>query len=269
MNGIPEPTAAAPSHEYESSDISLEVIKVEGKGRNDVHYLLVDVRRSKHQGDAGGIRTFYDASLTIKVHYIFGSRLDLIGEHVSTMGASITGHDKRVKLTNGSVMIHIEGLRGLHIGTYLFYKVVDWAKNNAPGYRIIPISLSNVDAGPKNKDRRNAFYENFGLKFEYIAANGIEKASGRSLETLTTDDLIAYQNWPNIKCEPLHHGLERLARKFDRMRTSLSNAHQGLRYQQRSQRRKESKLDMLTRRINWAMYLVIAFLAFHVGKAIG
>lgn len=268
MSNIPEATVG-PAHEYKSSDISVEMIKVEDKERKEIHYLLVDLRCSKHRVDGPGVRAFYDASLKIDVRYIFGSRLSLIGSRISDMGASINGFDRSVKLTNGSVMIDIDALRGLHIGTYLFYKVVDWAKNNAPGFRIVPIGLSSVDAKPENRDRRNSFYEHFGLKFEYITEKGVEKSSGRSLATLTTDDLVAYQNWPNIKSERVYDGLEKLAYEVRRMRWSLTDARKGLRAEERRRRRKESKLGILARCINWPMYLMIAFLAFAAGKAIG
>ncbi|WP_407278968.1 hypothetical protein U5817_22990 [Aromatoleum evansii] len=253
-------------HEYKVSESSFELIKVADTQQNRDHYLLIEMTNSKIATEVSGNNVIMAASMSAKAYYIFGSCPSFIGELVSDMAASVNGFDKSVRLTNGSVMIRIEDLKGLHIGTYLFYKIVNWVKTNAPGYRVIPISLSNVDASEKNKDRRNTFYENFGLKFEYLAENGVEKASGRSLAILTTDDLIPYQNWPNINVRHLHSGLKDLAFDVDRMRRSLFDAKRSIRSHVRDRKKKDDRLRTLARCINWPLYIFFAFAGIAMGK---
>jgi hypothetical protein len=256
-------------NEYETSDNSFELVEVEDKERKQTHHLLIELKSSKLGTKVSGESNVTSASISLDVHYIYGSRIDLIGEFVSCMGASICGFDKSTRLTNGSVMIRIECLKGIHIGTYLFYKIVNWAKINAPGYRIIPISLSSVDAGEKNRDRRNSFYENFGLRFEYLTENGVEKACGRSLATMTTDDLIPYQNWPNITVRHVHGGLRRLAHDIVRMRRSLADSTRRLREHGKRRRNKEGMLHLLAMCINWPMYFLFIVIGFTAGRYLG
>lgn len=256
-------------HEYKVSESSFELIKVADTQRNQEHYLLVKTTYSKLGTDSDGDSVIMTASMSVEAHYIFGSRLNLIGQLVSEMGASINGFGRSTRLTNGSVMIRVEDLKGLHIGTYLFYKIVNWAITHAPGYKITPISLSNCDAGEDNKDRRNAFYEHFGLVFDYRTENGVEKASGCSKAALTTDDLIRYQHWPNISVQHLHSGLKDLAHSVDRMRRSLFEAKRCVRMHVRDRNKKNRKLQILAICINWPLYIFFTLIGVIVGRGLG
>lgn len=57
-------------------------------------------------------------------------------------------------------------LRGKGIGTFFMNEIVKWAKQ-WPDAEVRRISLSPVDGSSENKDRRNRFYEQFGLQFTY------------------------------------------------------------------------------------------------------
>lgn len=81
---------------------------------------------------------------------------------------------EKISITGGAVML--TGVpRGAHIGTYLFDEIVRWAKQ-WPKAQVRQISLSEVDADDVNRERRNSFYEQFGIVFDY--SNG--RCSGRS-----------------------------------------------------------------------------------------
>lgn len=71
--------------------------------------------------------------------------------------------------TGGYVVIDPPSLRGRHLGTYFMDEIVHWAKQ-WPDAEIRPITLLAGQATSDNRDRRNRFYEQFGVRFEYSDA---------------------------------------------------------------------------------------------------
>lgn len=88
---------------------------------------------------------------------------------------------ERVSITGGSVMLDLAHLRGFHLGTYLQDEVVRWAKQ-WPNAAIRRIWLSPVDSQDENRERRNRFYEQFGIQFDYAE----ERKSGTSTPMLAS-----------------------------------------------------------------------------------
>lgn len=252
--------------ELSTSESTLEVIKVSDSKRDKEHYILIEttISRLKHYTDKRTI--FETASISCRASYIFGDHQSYIGKRVSDMGGKMNHYDQTIRLTNGSVMIDQEELRGLHIGTYLFHKIVTWAKSFDPNYKIIPISLSVVDASDANKDRRNTFYENFGLVFNYRVENGKKEASGHSIEMLTVKDLLTYQNWPNIESINKHEALRNLAQTIQRLKSSQSTLHMINRHHVKSKNKNERKIKMIAMWLNWPFYILIGIAAFTAGK---
>jgi hypothetical protein len=99
----------------------------------------------------------------------FGGRLDYIDE---------TG--PLYHITDGDM--HLRDLRGLRIGTWCQNQVMHWLLEQPPG-RTRRFSLSEIDAGGPNRERRNRFYEQFGSRFEW----DIPGVAGRSFEQPTSD----------------------------------------------------------------------------------
>lgn len=93
-----------------------------------------------------------------------------------------------VSLTNDSLIIYDATYRGRKLGSWAMNEIVKWAKN-WPEAEVNLIKLSNVDAD--NKIRRNKFYENFGIIFEYYDSR---KESGRSLP-MKCIDLKNHESW--------------------------------------------------------------------------
>ncbi|MGF6282203.1 GNAT superfamily N-acetyltransferase [Pseudomonas frederiksbergensis] len=89
---------------------------------------------------------------------------------ISRMGGHLDTHNKTVKLTNAAVDL-VPRMRGLGIGTFLFNKVVCWAKKHDPAINVIPIRVAATDATEENQTRRNAFYANFGILFSDDQSN--------------------------------------------------------------------------------------------------
>lgn len=89
-----------------------------------------------------------------------------------------------ISLTRGSVLLSLVYLRGHYVGTYLQDEIVRWARQ-WPNAIVTPITLSATDADDViNKMRRNRFYEQFGIVFEY---DGTDRTSGVSMPMLAID----------------------------------------------------------------------------------
>lgn len=106
---------------------------------------------------------------------------------------------KNVQLYKGFLVVDPVELRGLGLGTYLFTQVVLWAKQIAPHGDVQPIPLYAQQAeDEKARDRRNGFYEKFGLTFGYRAVKGVERAEGSSLP-MKVSDLQVPEAFPQIE----------------------------------------------------------------------
>ncbi|ENY6785113.1 hypothetical protein ACF1CY_002577 [Providencia rettgeri] len=124
----------------------------------------------------------YKGLLLFRLSYIYLSR-----DKQSNAGDFQAYYNKdsnEVSLTNRDVFLKAE--RGIRIGSLLMSCVIEWARQ-WPNAAVIPIGLSDIDATnnmSENKNRRNRFYEQFGIKFEYKDAN---KTSGRSKNMFVSD----------------------------------------------------------------------------------
>lgn len=104
--------------------------------------------------------------------------------HVNTV--SITAGS----LTGGMVVIDPPSLQGHGLGTYLMNEVVRWAKR-WPDATVHTINLLEGQAREENRERRNRFYEQFGLKFEYTSG---DRKTGISLP-IPAKDLVLVDRW--------------------------------------------------------------------------
>lgn len=113
-------------------------------------------------------RTEYSATITLR-YVSVGERLGGFHNHPFSgkWERGVDGQDV-VSITGGSVMLANPSAvpRGAHIGTYLLDEVVRWAKQ-WPNAQVKRISLSDIDAEDANRERRNRFYEQFGIEFDY------------------------------------------------------------------------------------------------------
>lgn len=93
-------------------------------------------------------------------------------------------------LTRGAVFLDLPGLEGQRIGTYLMNEIVSWVKR-WPDAEVRSVKLLEDQADPDNKNRRNRFYEQFGLVFDYTDAS---KAVGVS-RSMFARDLRQVETW--------------------------------------------------------------------------
>lgn len=89
-------------------------------------------------------------------------------------GAS--GGNPQVCLTHTSVdsggycIIDIEELKSRGVGTYFMNLIIRWVQQ-WPDADVRPVELKSSDATPENLKRRNRFYEQFGICFDYSSAS--------------------------------------------------------------------------------------------------
>ncbi len=155
--------------------------------------LLVERREEDPFEGRGGSQ---DRKLTLKYVLVGGCRLN---RHVrkGAFHASYDSGMKTVSLTshalyNGAVDLTLPGLEGNGIGSYLMNVIVSWAKQFPTDAIVNTITLLSVQAVGANKERRNKFYEQFGIVFDYD--DPMTRAAGKSRDMLTSA-LIPREKW--------------------------------------------------------------------------
>lgn len=216
----------------------IEVVNRRGKERLP-HLVAVEVRRRRLFFPEATPPRLESASIELAAYVVGdgGSSTTPIGR----MGGSYQGGiDPRFTLTGGSMLID-PAWRGLYIGTFLQNKVVVWAHQDVGlAGHIVPIALSSNDAlDEASRDRRNRFYEQFGITFDWSAGTGtIEHASGRSHRTLTIADVHAIDTVSGVAAQPLLKGVSQVVDRALRAEGSLSASTQGWQEQRKLHRLK-------------------------------
>lgn len=95
-----------------------------------------------------------------------------------------------VSLSSGAVFLDLPGLAGQRIGTYLMNEIVTWAKR-WPEASVNNVELMIGQGGDENKERRNHFWERFGLEFDY---RDPEHRTGSS-KPMLAKDLNQVEEW--------------------------------------------------------------------------
>lgn len=134
------------------------------------------------------------ASITLHYQRILPEKSRWDGGRES-FSASYSKASNAVSITSafmgeGAIYLGISGLHGHRIGTYLMNEIIQWAKQ-WPTATLVQLHLSENDGYEENKERRNRFYEQFGIKFRY---SNDERKSGTSLP-MPVDDLIEVDTW--------------------------------------------------------------------------
>lgn len=107
-------------------------------------------------------------------------------------------------VSKGAVFLDLPGLDGQRIGTYLMNEIVLWVQQ-WPETTVNSIELLAGQAHGDNKARRNWFYEQFGLVFDYTDP---EHREGRSRPMLA-GALVKVETWKQNITE--HRMLDYLA----------------------------------------------------------
>lgn len=216
--------------EFQRKDTEREwrVLEIEDDEHPDTpHIIGVEIERSVWKSPP-----LASGTITLRAYGLAGAAGDVTGEHGRFLGAFGGHFDLNANPTastytlTGGNMVLAEDLRGLRIGTYLQNEVVRWSKaQDAPGL-IVPIGLSPNDAlTTGERDRRNRFYEQFGIVFDWTPADhGIERASGRSQPTLTIADVHELPFVEGMRVLDAGNALRRFARRVERAEAKQRHA---------------------------------------------
>lgn len=129
-----------------------------------------------------------------------------------------------VKLTGldiggGAVFVDPDELCGHRIGTYLMDYIVHWARQ-WPEATVEPIKLKADQGMGEAGLRRNRFYEQFGLRFDYTSS---AKLAGKSVP-MPAGELVESRAWEqNITVHELPTVLERQFAKAKQAEEELSD----------------------------------------------
>lgn len=253
------------SSEEISNDIEIIEVKSTNNYSQDIHYLLIETKLKSSSWSPNGEK-IVNSRITVRATYLYGSQGGFkSGQLISEMGGELHHGRRSVKLTNGSVMVD-SSMRGLHVGTFIFNKIISWAKQFDPSFTIVPISVIAGDAGGNNKDRRNKLYTNSGIRFEW---HDPKESAGRSDSTLQVSDLITYTNWPNITKNQGMRALDKTWREL----SVLKERNRGLRASQRYYRREyetiRARLRAIASFMNLPMYVICILLGLTIGRVLG
>lgn len=139
-----------------------------GSGQNDVLFRLLVMRERSASPDG--------ESITLRYFELEAGSGGLAAHPFTGRYSRSADGAESVSLTGGSVGLGAAYLRGYRLGTYLQDEIVRWARQ-WPQAIVQPIVLSDTDAYDENKSRRNRYYEQFGITFDY---SGPECSSGVS-----------------------------------------------------------------------------------------
>jgi hypothetical protein len=110
--------------------------------------------------------------------------------------------------SGGYVVLENTALQSHRIGTFLMNEVVQWVQR-WPDATVRTVSLSSGDAHGDNKERRNRFYEQLGLEFDYDDSEHMQGCSrpmlAKQLKRVETwKENITVHSMPDYLANVLH-----------------------------------------------------------------
>ena len=245
-------------------ETEFEIIQVKAGSYMRTHVILIETKRENHLEHTGGLH-YGRASIQLRAIYLAGDALRS-GDLVSDMGGRMDSFSRSVKLTNGGVMVR-DNLRNLHIGSFMFNKIIAWAQEFDQTYNIVPIGVIAADAKTEeDMGIRNKFYENAGLKF--IWDEGQFGLQGRTDPSLTVRDLKLRKYWPNIERDYQLAAIERIWRDLELAKDRAKVLRAANRYNRHRLNRFEGRLRIALSFVNWPMYVVLLVAGFAAGRGL-
>ncbi len=145
--------------------------------------------------------------------------------------------------TGGYVVLEDTDLRGHRIGTFLMNEIVQWVQQ-WPDATVRTVRLLSGDAHGDNKERRNRFYEQLGLEFDY---DDSEHKQGSSRPMLAMQ-LKRVETWKeNVTVHSMHDYLANVLHEKERNSLELMQRNRAVKDLIREQHAAEAKP------IRWAL----------------
>ena len=236
------------------------------KGRRPAHLIGVQFNRAATLAPLSA-----SGMLTAKVYALAG---DLAQRNHPRLLGIFGGHYVRQPgseaaqfvLTGGNMYLDADA-RGLHIGTYVQNEVVRWAIDQQLPGTIAPITLISGDATTaEDRDRRNRFYEQFGITFDWQPpVKGISRAAGSSPPSLSIASLRTLASVKGIRAFDYSQALLMLAQRMSHAEATAAEAVEA-HAQARNWYQQNLATERRTRRIVLAVAILLA-MAF--GYALG
>lgn len=201
----------------------LEIRNREKPESEPIAWLFIERQETYQKDERDGsifkasIRLTYEC-ITAKHAYNRGDRGSFVGGYsrgYSDMpSVSLTSES----LTSGAVFLDLPGLEGQRIGTYLMNELVLWVQQ-WPEASVSTIALLAGQADDENKARRNHFYEQFGLVFDYSTP---EQREGSSLPILA-GALTPVETWKqNLRERTVHEYIGEILYERDRLALEMT-----------------------------------------------
>lgn len=126
-------------------------------------------------------------------------------------------------LGEGAIFLNQPELLGHRVGTYLMNEIVSWAQQ-WPQASVNQIKLEAGQAQEDNKARRNRFYEQFGLKFNYLDETHRAGIS-RPMQVKNLNTVRTWQD--NLRVHDVRELVGELLDELNRAREQLAQSHEG------------------------------------------
>lgn len=239
---------------FQQADVHVLEIRRPGAGTRDAthEWLLIEKQQDAEYDQTG--RTVHRAALRI---YYWDLHADPLARDTPNgeFNAYYESHANAISITSGAlysggyVIIEPIRLRGCGVGTYLMNLVVLWARQ-WPHAQVCEINLLDGDARhPDNRARRNQFYRQFGIEFDFKA--GADEAIGTS-RPMTVGQLVPRPGLPDTMTE--HALVPYLRRRINDVQDSLAEQ----RFLQRELRKASDELaDAYDGPVRWMLHRTI------------
>lgn len=137
----------------------------------------------------------------------------------------------------GAVFLDLPGLEGQRIGTYLFDEIVRWVQR-WPDATVHSIELVSGQSHGENKARRNWFYEQFGIVFDYADPEHREGLS----RPMQVNALTPVETWKtNIRERQVLDYVADVLYAEERASSELAQRERGIKYLVDERKRAEAK----------------------------
>jgi GNAT superfamily N-acetyltransferase len=208
----------------------LEIRDRDKHDRGPIAWLFVERVETCRKDERDG--SVYEASIRLSYERIAPKLArDASGKgHFSGSYSRAFGDGPAVSLTSatttrGTVFLDLPHLDGQRIGTYLMNEIVTWVRQ-WPDARVRAVELLPGQAGDDNKARRNRFYEQFGLVFDY---RDREQREGLSRPMLAAA-LTPVETWKqNIRERDARQYLGEVLSERDRLGSDLAQRERAVR----------------------------------------
>ncbi|MCW5231690.1 GNAT family N-acetyltransferase [Verminephrobacter eiseniae] len=174
-------------------------------------------------------RQMYEASISLSYQTIepkHSFRSPVSGSFDASYSRGFLEGEASVSLVDGALFFDPAELRGQRIGTYLMNEIVTWAQQ-WPDAKVRSIKLLSGQAHEDNRDRRNRFYERFGLKFAYsdpAHEEGLSKPMpAKELTPVTTWEANIRERDPREYLAELLYERDSMALEASRRDTVIKN----------------------------------------------